>query len=110
MQDYTKDVLEFQADLNQYPDLLAKFILNTQLKSAVTAITYDHAEFHHDEYVIVFKILAKSQINQKLAETLIDFMSGQMSNGLLENGLTLIEHTNKPNNNGQQLRTKVRSL
>ena len=49
--------------------------------------------------MILFKILAKSQINQKLAETLIDFMSGQMSDGLLENGLTLIEHTNKPNNN-----------
>lgn len=99
MQDYTKDVLQFQADMNQYPDLLAKFILNTQLKSAVAAITYDHAEFHHDEYVIIFKILAKSQINQKLTETLIDFMSGQMSDGLLENGLTLIEHTNKPKNN-----------
>lgn len=98
MQDYTKEVLQFQADMNQYPDLLAKFILNTQLKSTVAAITYDHAKFHHDEYAIVFKILAKSQINQKLAETLIDFMSGQMSDGLLENGLTLIEHTNKPNN------------
>ena len=99
MQDYTKEVLQFQADMNQYPDLLAKFILNTQLKSAVAAITYDHAEFHHDEYAIVFKILAKSQINPKLAKTLINFMDGQMSDGLLENGLTLIEHINKPNNN-----------
>ena len=99
MQDYTKDVLQFQADINQYPDLLAKFILNTQLKSAVAAITYDHAEFYHDEYAIIFKILAKRQINQKLAEPLIDFMSGQMSDGLLENGLTLIEHTNNLNNN-----------
>lgn len=99
MQDYTKEVLQFQADNNKYPDLLAKFILNNQLKSAVAAITYDHAEFNHDEYTIIFKILAKSQINQKLAETLIDFMSGQMSDGLLENGLTLIEHTNKPNHN-----------
>lgn len=98
MQDYTKDVLQFQADNNKYPDLLAKFILNNQLKSAVAAITYDNAEFHHDEYVIIFKILAKIQINPKLAETLIDFMSGQMSDGLLENGLTLIEHTNKPDN------------
>lgn len=99
MQDYTKEVLQFQADNNKYPDLLAKFILNNQLKSAIAAITYDHAEFHHDEYTIIFKILAKSQINQKLAEPLIDFMAGQMSDGLLENGLTLIEHTNNPNHN-----------
>lgn len=96
MQDYTKDVLQFQAANNKYPDLLTKFILNNQLKSAVAAITYDHAEFHHDEYVIIFKILAKIQINPKLAETLIDFTSGQMSDGLLENGLTLIEHAEKP--------------
>lgn len=99
MQDYTKEVLQFQADNNKYPDLLAKFILNNQLKSAVAAITYDHAEFHHDEYVIIFKILAKNPINQKLAETLIDFMNGQMNDGLLENGLTLIEHTKNLNHN-----------
>ena len=38
MQDYTKDVLEFQADLNQYPDLLAKFIDGLQRK-LVTLVT-----------------------------------------------------------------------
>ena len=91
MQDYTKEVLQFQADANQYPDLLAKFILDTQLKSAVAAITYDHANFNHDQYTINFKILAHRQLDQHLTERLIEFMAGQMSDGLLENGLTLTE-------------------
>ena len=93
MQDYTNEVLQFQADRNQYPDLLAKFILDTQLKTAVAAITYDHANFDHDQYTINFKILAHRQLDQNLRERLIEFMAGQMSDGLLENGLTLVETT-----------------
>ena len=99
MQDYTKEVLQFQAAANQYPDLLAKFILDTQLKSAVAAITYDHANFNHDQYAINFKILAHRQLDQHLTERLIEFMAGQMSDGLLENGLTLVEYTDHTNRN-----------
>lgn len=93
MQDYTNEVLQFQADSNQYPDLLAKFILDNQLKAAIAAITYDHASFNHDEYTINFKILAHRQLDQNLTERLNEFMAGQMSDGLLENGLTLVETT-----------------
>lgn len=91
MQAYTQEVVQFQADWTQYPDLLAKFILDKQLKAAVTAITYDHAEFHDDAYTIGFKILANRQFDKKLKEQIIAFMTGQMSDGLLENGLTLLE-------------------
>ena len=99
MQDYTKEVLQFQAAANQYQDLLAKFILDTQLKSAVAAITYDHANFNHDQYAINFKILAHRPLDQHLTERLIEFMAGQMSDGLLENGLTLVEYTDHTNRN-----------
>ena len=99
MQDYTKEVLQFQADSNQYPDLLAKFILDTQLKAAVAAITYEHANFNYDQYAINFKILTHIQLDQNLTERLIEFMAGQMSDGLLENGLTLVEYTDRINRN-----------
>lgn len=99
MQAYTQEVVQFQAASNRYPDLLAKFILNTQLKAAVAAITYDHAEFHDDAYMIGFKILTNRQFDQKLTEQLIAFMTGQMSDGLLENGLTLFEQANHPRHN-----------
>lgn len=99
MQAYTNEVLQFQAAANQYPDLLAKFILDNQLKAAVTAITYEHANFNHDDYTINFKILAHRQLDQNLTERLIEFMAGQMSDGLLENGLTLVETTDHTSHN-----------
>ena len=99
MQAYTNDVLQFQADRNQYPDLLAKFILDNQLKSAIAAITYEQANFNHDDYAINFKILAQRQLDQNLTERLIEFMAGQMSDGLLENGLTLVESTDNASHN-----------
>lgn len=99
MQDYTNEVLQFQADSNQYPDLLAKFILDTHFKAAVAAITYEHANFNHDQYAINFKILAHRQLDQNLTERLIEFMAGQMSDGLLKNGLTLVEYTDHTNRN-----------
>lgn len=99
MQDYTKEVLQFQAAANQHPDLLAKFILDTQLKAAVAAITYEHANFNYDQYAINFKILTHRQLDQNLTERLIEFMAGQMSDGLLENGLTLVEATDFANCN-----------
>lgn len=99
MQAYTQEVVQFQADRTQYPDLLAKFILDKQLKAAVAAITYDHAEFHDDAYTIGFQILANRQFDQNLTEQLIEFMTGQMSDGLLENGLLLLEQTSNPSRN-----------
>lgn len=76
-----------------YPDLLAQYIRDVALKSAVKSITFDKTTVNHqNEYAIVFTIVTVVKLDQPLADQLIDYMAGQMSDGLLEDGLLLLEN------------------
>ena len=81
-----------------YPDLLAHYIRKATLKNAVKSITFDKAIVNDQkEYAIVFKIVANTKLDQQLTNQLIDYMAGQMSDGLLE--VLLIENVKNPNAN-----------
>lgn len=86
-----------------YPDLLAHYIRNTALKNAIKSITFDKATVSHEnkytEYAIVFKIVTVVKLDQSLVDQLIDYMAGQMSDGLLEDGLLLLENVKNPSAN-----------
>lgn len=83
-----------------YPDLLAHYIRNTTLKNVVKSITFDKAIVNdQNEYAIVFKIITNTVLDQPLTNQLIDYMAGQMSDGLLEDGLVLLENVKNPNVN-----------
>lgn len=80
-----------------YPDLLAAYIDDEELKKAVKSITYNKAVINMDDnYNLVFNITAVLELNNSLKHKLIDYMAGQMSDGLLENGLTLAQHVENP--------------
>ena len=49
-----------------------------------------------DNYNLVFNITAVLELNNSLKHKLIEYMAGQMSDGLLENGLTLAQHVENP--------------
>lgn len=83
-----------------YPDLLAQYIRDADLKSAVKSITFDKATVNHqNEYAIVFTIVTVVKLDQPLVDQLIDYMAGQMSDGLLEDGLLLLENVKNPSAN-----------
>lgn len=85
-----------------YPDLFAHYILKTRtdLKKVVKSITFDKATVSHEnEYAIVFKIITIAKLDKQLADQLIDDMAGQMSDGLLEDGLLLMENIKNPSAN-----------
>ena len=80
-----------------YPDLLATYIDNKKLKKAVKSITYEKAVVNiGDNYNLVFNITSVLELNNSLKQKLINYMVGQMSDGLLENGLTLAQNVENP--------------
>lgn len=80
-----------------YPDLLATYIDNKKLKKAVKSITYEKAVINiNDNYNLVFNITSVLELNNSLKQKLINYMAGQMSDGLLENGLTLAQNVENP--------------
>lgn len=83
-----------------YPDLLAHYVRNATLKNAVKSITFDKAIVNdQNEYEIVFKIVTNTKLDQQLTNRLIDYIAGQMSDGLLEDGLLLMENVKNPSAN-----------
>ena len=80
-----------------YPDLLATYIDDEELQKAVKSITYNKAVVNvNDNYSLVFNITTILDLNSSLKHKLIEYMTGQMSDGLLENGLTLVQQVENP--------------
>lgn len=90
----TQSLMHYNAN---YPDLLATYIYDEELKKVVKSITYDKAVVNiNDNYNLVFNIVTMADLNNSLKQKLIDYMAGQMSDGLLENGLTLAQNIKNP--------------
>lgn len=80
-----------------YPDLLATYIDDEKLQKAIKSITYNKAIVNvNDNYSLVFNITTILDLNSSLKHKLIEYMTGQMSDGLLENGLTLAQNVENP--------------
>ena len=67
------------------------------MKKAVKSITYNKAVVNvNDNYSLVFSITTILDLNSSLKRKLVEYMTGQMSDGLLENGLTLVQQVENP--------------
>lgn len=81
----------------KYSDLLATYIDDEKLKKVVKSITYNKAVVNvNDNYSLVFSITTILDLNSSLKRKLVEYMTGQMSDGLLENGLTLVQQVENP--------------
>lgn len=99
MNELTKDLMHYTTvghNVN-YPDLLATYIHDTKLKKVVKSIIYNKTIINvEDNYDLVFNVVSLIELNNELTHKLIEYMAGQMSDGLLEDGLILAKHIENP--------------